>query len=456
MPTTYTPLATTTAAGGETSITFSSISQAYTDLILVVSASQSTSSPVYVRVNGLTTSIYSNTWMAGNGSTATSNRYSAASLGGAGFNLDNINGAPFPTDFSGQATYHFMNYANTTTNKTILLRHGTAAGFTTADVGLIQTTNAISSITIYPFSGSWNAGSTFSLYGVASAAVVSGMKATGGDVVATDGTYWYHAFRSSGTFTPSQALTCDVVVIAGGGGGGAQVGGGGGAGGIFYATSQSLSTAQTVTIGGGGTGGIFTGAKGTNGGNSSFGSLTAGVGGGGGGSLTTGQADGSNGGSGGAPSYSGGGPTQGTAGTSTQTGTGGTGYGNSSGTGTYPSAGGGGGAGQVGQNSPDSNNGGLGGNGLNTWSSWGSVTGTGQNISGTYWFAGGGGGASQGANARAGGSGGGGTGGGSTTIAPTAGTVNTGGGGGGSRDLPASGESGGRGGSGIVIVRYAV
>jgi hypothetical protein len=167
---TYESIATQTLGSAAASVTFSSISGTYTDLVFVVNASQAVNSaPVYLRVNGLTTAIYSNTFLYGNGSSAVSSRYSAAALGGDGFNLDNVNGRPFPTDFSGVATYHLMNYSNTTTNKTILLRHGTASGFVMADVGLIQTTSAISSINIRPFTGSFDTGSTFSLYGITAA-----------------------------------------------------------------------------------------------------------------------------------------------------------------------------------------------------------------------------------------------------------------------------------------------
>lgn len=170
MANTYEAIATQTLGSAAASVTFSSIPSTYTDLVFVVNAAQAVNnSPVYVRVNGLTTSIYSNTFLYGNGTSAVSSRYNTAALGGAGFNLDNVNERPFPADFSGVATYHFMNYSNTTTNKTVLLRHGTASGWTMANVGLIQTTNAISSLNIYPFTGSFATGSTFSLYGIKAA-----------------------------------------------------------------------------------------------------------------------------------------------------------------------------------------------------------------------------------------------------------------------------------------------
>jgi hypothetical protein len=169
MPATYDPIATQTLGYTAGSVTFSSIPSTYTDLVFVVNASQAGINPVYIQVNGLTTAIYSNTWMVGNGSTASSGRYTAAALGGAGFNLDNFNSnTPFPTTFSGIGTYHFMNYSNTTTNKTVLLRHGNN-NWTVADVGLIATTAAISSITCYAVGNNWNSGSIFSLYGIKAA-----------------------------------------------------------------------------------------------------------------------------------------------------------------------------------------------------------------------------------------------------------------------------------------------
>ena len=169
MASTYEPIATSTLGSAASSVTFSSISGSYTDLVFVVNAAEQNNTPVYLRVNGLTTAIYSNTYLFGNGSTATSGRYSAAALGGAGVLIDNYNERPFPTDFSGQATYHFMNYSNTTTNKTVLIRHGNASGFVDASVVLIQTTSAITSLNIYPFSGNFNTGSTFTLYGIKAA-----------------------------------------------------------------------------------------------------------------------------------------------------------------------------------------------------------------------------------------------------------------------------------------------
>jgi hypothetical protein len=349
-----------------------------------------------------------------------------------------------------QVFFNFMNYSSNVNSKTYIgqTRQGVGGSYWGNTVGTIVTTNPLTSLSYHGDSGNVSAGSVISVYGLSA----NNLKATGGNNIQTDGTYWYHAFTSAGTFTPLSTLSCDVLVVGGGGGGGAQIGGGGGAGGVFYATSQSISTAQSVVIGAGGTGGVFSVSQGTNGTNSTFGSLTAGVGGGGGGSLLA--APGINGLDGGSGGGSGTNPTAGTAGTSIQTGTGGTGYGFAGGVGNHPAGGGGGGAGAVGGGAGGGEGGG-GGAGLGTWSSWLNPT----NLGVGGFIAGGGAGGSNSVISVAGGSGGGGSGGagsGGVMFFPGSGMPNSGGGGGGTRDKPDTGESGGRGGSGLVIVRYAV
>jgi hypothetical protein len=293
---------------------------------------------------------------------------------------------------------------------------------------------------------------SFHLYGIAKLDTTPAIapKATGGNTIMTDGTYWYHAFLASGTFTPAPgpALSCDVLVVAGGGGGGADRAAGGGAGGYRSATSLSFSSAISVTVGAGGAGAPGPAAAGgTKGSNSVISTITS-TGGGAAGS-TSGGGGGSGGGAFGQSNYTGGSgneggfsPVEGYAG------------GNSLQSGSIYSSGGGGGAGGVGGNAVSNAAPGAGGIGSNAHSTWASVTGTG--VSGYY--AGGGGGAGDSSpsspiNGGAGGAGGGGGGGASNTVG-TSGTANTGGGGGGGGNISAKG--GGAGGSGIVIVRYLI
>lgn len=160
---TYEPIATTTLGSAQASVTFSSISGSYTDLVLVFTGSNATSSNgLRIRFNSDTGTNYSTTYIYGNGT-------SAASTFGS-----NTTGAQIAVDVaSGQATCvtYIMNYSNTTTYKTVLGR-GSSAG-TTADAGvsLWRNTAAITSITVLLGAGTSNfaSDSTFTLYGITAA-----------------------------------------------------------------------------------------------------------------------------------------------------------------------------------------------------------------------------------------------------------------------------------------------
>jgi len=445
MPNTYTELLKTTVGTSTSSVTLSLTGiSGYTDLVIVANGTSSGDASFMMRFNGDSASNYSTTYLYGTGSSAVSGRAS---------NDTYIVGMGRTNTTGGASIIHLQNYANTTTYKTVLGRGSAAASLVIAAVGLWRSTSAITSILITPESSNTiSVGSTFSLYGIANADQ-GAAKATGG-IITEDATYWYHTFGASGAFVPKQSLTCDVLVVAGGGASGFNYAGGGGAGGLLGFTSQSLTaTSYNVTVGAGGSAGTSVGVRGTNGNDSQFGALTLVKGGGAGGasegsSQRTGLTGGSGGGGGGADATSGYTATNaGGSPTTSQGFAGGAGRGIS---GSGSVGGGGGGAGAVGQDAPSSPfNAGSGGVGTSTYSSWGLVTGTGQNVSGTVYYAGGGGGGAYGGPAvGAAGLGGGGV--GVLGTVGTAGTANTGGGAGGS----GSGSAGGAGGSGVVIVRY--
>jgi hypothetical protein len=437
----------TVGAAGAASVTFANIPQTgYTDLVLKTSARTSRSAiygEMFLRFNGSTTN-YSAKALEGTGSAAGS--YSETSI------RVEFNGDTSTANTFGNAEFYIPNYTSANF-KSVSLDSVTENNATAVQqffkAQLWSDTSAITQIAIGFGTGTISANSTFYLYGVAKLGTTPAIapKAAGGDIVMTDGTYWYHAFRSSGTFTPALNLSCDVLQVAGGGGGGSRSGGGGGAGGISYLASQSLSiTNYTVTVGAGGTPGSRS-VNGTNGSNSQFASLTL-ASGGGVGASAVGNLYGTAGNSGGS---GGGGANNGSGGA----GTSGQGFaGGSSNSSSYDAAGGGG-AGAVGANASTGGAGsgaGAGGAGVNTYSTWLNTTGTG--VSG--YIAGGGGGGSYGSsNHGAGGSGGGGAG---ADSAPTAGTANTGGGGGGAGNSANTNTTptGAAGGSGIVIVRYLV
>ena len=432
MPNTYVALKTETVATATNSVTFnlSGIS-GYTDLVLVADYTNSAASNILGRFNGDTGSNYSWTYLDGNGTIATSGRGSNQTIMNFGYSFGASN--------RNNAIIQFMNYANTTTNKTVINRQNQPAGYVSATVNMWRNTAAVTSITISCDSGNFAVGSTFNLYGIANADQ-GAAKATGG-MITEDANYWYHTFGASGAFIPKQSLTCDVLVVAGGGGGGSSAAGGGGAGGLLYYPSQSLTAiSYNVAVGAGGTSAINT--RGGNGVNSTFGSLTSATGGGGGAGNQTSQNPGSNGGSGGGAAIFASNNSPGSASPSGQGNNGGASTSTPSGCG-----GGGGGAGAAGGT-------GSGGDGVSTYSSWGLVTSTGENINGTVWYAGGGGGSRQNSSANAAPAGrGGGTAGAITLTNASNSPANTGGGAGGGWDQNSA--LGGKGGSGVVIVRYA-
>ena len=164
MAKTYEPIATTTASGSSASIDFTSIPSTYTDLIVIAKFQLSGGAgTAWFRLNGDTASNYSDTFLTGNGSSATSTRNSNVSV--AYF------GDASSTDFQ-TAIMQFQNYANTTTYKTVLVRaNATATGVNAVAALWRKTPEAINQITISHNAAGQNfiSGSTFTLYGVKSA-----------------------------------------------------------------------------------------------------------------------------------------------------------------------------------------------------------------------------------------------------------------------------------------------
>jgi hypothetical protein len=159
MAATYTPIASITLGTAASSVTFSSIPQTYTDLVLISNPINSGITAVNIYFNSDTGTNYSCTRIFGGGGAASSDRFSntASSLGGWGTNANT-----FPYVFIS----HIMNYSNTTTFKTMLTR---PSEMNAAYVGLISTLwRSTAAITSVSFTGNLNfsVGSTFNLYGI--------------------------------------------------------------------------------------------------------------------------------------------------------------------------------------------------------------------------------------------------------------------------------------------------
>jgi hypothetical protein len=459
MPNNYVLLERIELNASTTSVTFANIPQTgYTDLKIVVSARGSNtdgySGPLWVRFNSNTAN-YSNRALFANDSTTASSGTNSYGITSAGYSGE-VPGANLTASTFSNTEIYVPNY-NGSSNKSFSVdgtsenNAATIYTFSLAlNANLWTNTSAINSVTLLLGNTVGNVNfvqySTFSLYGLAATGTtpVIAPKASGGNIIDYDGTYWIHTFLSSGTFTPQTSLNCDYLVLAGGAGGGRYGGGGGGAGGMRCTVTAtggggSLETplavapgvGLTVTVGAGGAGSIDTAGNcfGYNGSNSVFSTITSAGGGGGGGGYGATIVSGRSGGSGGGTSFE-----VATAGGTASP----SGQGFAGGARGTNEGGGGGGAGAVGSNTT-----GNGGNGVAT-----SISG----LSVTY---GGGGGSGGNVNpAGSGGTGGGGAGGYSTF--PTQGTANLGGGGGGGYADNGGyvNNNGAQGGSGVVIIRY--
>lgn len=442
----------TVGAGGQAAIDFLNIPATYDDLYIVMSA-RSTGTNVntqgfcYFTFNSLTTSFTSRRLIQ--------DGTSVSSDSSGGRFAAYIPNSQATAGTFGTMVCYIPNYRSSN-NKSYSTDQGMENNSSTNYLqglvaGLWSNSSAITSISIGGVIDSTGTSANFAqhttatLYGITR--VPAGAKATGG-VIYDDSSYWYHVFTSSGTFTPSQNITCDYMVVAGGGGSVREGGGGaggtrstvtttGGLGQLESALSLTATTNYTVTIGAGGVGG----ASATNGSNSVFSTITST---GGGYGSQPGQAGGSGGGGG--RSSSAGSRAGGAASPSGQGFSGGSGDATDN---ADAGGGGGGGAGAAGSNG-SGQVGGAGGNGI--WTAITNALSIGQLSSGNYYLGGGGGGGA-GTTAGTGGLGGGAN--GVTSGNGNAGTANTGGGGSGTKTSVYPTSTGGAGGSGIVIVRYA-
>lgn len=161
---TYSQIATQTLGSAASSVTFSSISGSYTDLVLVMNVKGSTANYPQLRFNSDTGSNYSRTVLTGDGSTASSSRDSNATAA-----YINYFASTSSSEFNYNSISFILNYSNTTTYKTQLHRANNAASGTDASVSLWRNTNAITSIDCIMNTGNYAIGSTFSLYGIKSA-----------------------------------------------------------------------------------------------------------------------------------------------------------------------------------------------------------------------------------------------------------------------------------------------
>jgi hypothetical protein len=159
MPTpTYTALANTTVAVAAASITFSSIPSTYRDLIVVFNGTTLIDDGVGLRFNADTGSNYSNVRMFGNS-------------GGTGSDTSTTTRIPTTAGNSSLRTAFIsqvMDYSATDKHKTVLNRNNITDNNVAAIAGRWANTAGITSVTVLSPGSVITAGSTITLYGIAS------------------------------------------------------------------------------------------------------------------------------------------------------------------------------------------------------------------------------------------------------------------------------------------------
>ena len=161
MPATYEPIATTTLGSAAATITFSSIPATYTDLRLVLNPKMTAAANLEVTFNNDTATNYSNTYILGNGTAASSSRASSQSKIFA-------TGDQIALGLWALVTMDLFSYAGST-NKTALFVQSSdnnGSGYVANTVGLWRSTAAITSIKYTAGSGNFDIGTTATLYGI--------------------------------------------------------------------------------------------------------------------------------------------------------------------------------------------------------------------------------------------------------------------------------------------------
>ena len=164
---TYIPIANTTLSSTSTAVTFSSIPQTYKNLVVLTSTSMATGgiATLLIQFNGDTNSNYSYTRILGNGSAISSSRSTSLTAAPVGF-VGNNSGQDF-----NPGVINIINYISTSQYKSIPATSGDTT-YSIAFGALWQNnTNAITSITFTNdgTGGTFATGSSFTLYGIASA-----------------------------------------------------------------------------------------------------------------------------------------------------------------------------------------------------------------------------------------------------------------------------------------------
>jgi hypothetical protein len=307
MSATMTLIETRVLSSATAEVTFSNIPQNYTDLLIVSSAlgMAGTAMQMTIKFNG-SSGDYSLIGMYGTG---LASGFNAVNRNSYGYNM--VGYFSYGVGAPGSTELYFPNYTSSSFKSVLANSTSEAANaandFISCIAGLWSQTSPINSISLSPYSGTFNTGSSFYIYGITQSdnyPGTFGIQATGGNVTISGG-YKYHVFKSSGTFTVNEPGFAEVLAVAGGGGGGGLGGGAGGGGVLTLGTHRRINSGSYPVLVGAGGPGVSANSmtSGNNGNDSSVAGIVA-IGGGGGGTYG-GTGRGNDGGSGGGAGTSG-------------------------------------------------------------------------------------------------------------------------------------------------------
>lgn len=158
MAATYTPIASISLGLAASTVTFNSIPQTYTDLVITIKGRTDLDANIGITFNSDSGNNYSMTAMYGNGSTATGTRNSSTTNIGIG-------GISSGSDEEGTNIVNIMNYSNTNFNKSVFARANNST-YVQYRTGLWRSTSAITAISITSDGTTFMTGATFDLHGI--------------------------------------------------------------------------------------------------------------------------------------------------------------------------------------------------------------------------------------------------------------------------------------------------
>lgn len=158
MANTYEKISSITLSNTASTITFNNIPSTYTDLVISGSDLNTRIGDIFLRFNSDAGNNYSRSYLVGNGSGVEMSRNNSTAQIAAGY---------FPTGSTGFGyLMHINSYSNPSVYKTMLLQYATIGNWSGLMVGLWQNTSIINTIDFIAQSSSFNAGTTFTIYGI--------------------------------------------------------------------------------------------------------------------------------------------------------------------------------------------------------------------------------------------------------------------------------------------------